>query len=46
MTTRITVEMDEDLLKMIDNMIEIKRFEGRDEAINYYVKHGMLVMLK
>lgn len=46
MTTKITIEMDENLLKILDNKIKQGKFKGRDEVINYYVKYGMLVMLK
>ncbi len=46
MTTKIIVEMDEDLLKAIDNKIKLGDFNDRDEAINKCVKYYTLVVVK
>ncbi len=46
MTTKIIVEMDEDLLKAIDNKIKLKDFKNRDDAINKCVKYYILVVVK
>ena len=40
------VEMDEDLLKALDNKIKLGDFKNRDEAINKYVKYYILVVVK
>ncbi len=45
MTTRIIIEMDEDLLKAIDNKIKSGKFKNRDETINYYTKYGILIVI-
>ena len=46
MTTRIIVELDEDLLNAIDNKIKLGNFKDRDEAINKCVKYYILVVVK
>ena len=43
MTTKIIIEIDEDILKMLDNKIKLGSFKDKGDAINYYIKRGILV---
>ena len=38
--------MDEDLLKLLDNKVKQNIFKDRDDAINRYVKYGILVIIR